>query len=384
VPAAGAARHPRTPRLSVTPSHALVDQSVNIRVRGVRGLHELTLEATARDIYGRAWRSRLSLKPNRKNVVETHFGMKLFWAMKRVRPSNTAVFLPSLGPSRVRIRALAGRRPIASAVLVRRVASSDLASENATLSRDGFVGRFFARRSGAAVSRPAVLQLGGSDGGYRYLPAALLAAHGYPTLSLAYFKEPGLPKTLKDIPLEYFARALKWLARQPGVDPNRLVVYGVSRGGEAALLVGASYPDLVHGVIAATPSSDVNGAYPGPGEAWTLGGSPVPRGPIPVERIAGPVLVTGGGKDSVWPSAFYVRQILARARSNGRTDVVGRIYRDAGHGVGFGVPNIPISGIVVEELPGTYLGVGGTPRANAVAAAEAWPTVLSFFRNMSD
>jgi hypothetical protein len=36
------------------------------------------------------------------------------------------------------------------------------------------------------------------------------------------------------------------------------------------------------------------------------------------------------------------------------------------------------------ELPGTYLGVGGTPRANALAAAEAWPTVLSFFRNMSD
>jgi hypothetical protein len=29
---------------------------------------------------------------------------------------------------------------------------------------------------------------------------------------LAYFGEPGIPATEQDIPLEYFAKALRWLA----------------------------------------------------------------------------------------------------------------------------------------------------------------------------
>jgi hypothetical protein len=32
--------------------------------------------------------------------------------------------------------------------------------------------------------------------------AALLASHGYPALTLGHFAAPGLPATLRDIPLE--------------------------------------------------------------------------------------------------------------------------------------------------------------------------------------
>lgn len=102
--------------------------------------------------------------------------------------------------------------------------------------------------------------LGGSEGG---LPCdsepSLLASHGFPTLALAYFGVPGLPSHLRLIPLEYFRRAFEWLGRQPGVDPAKLVVLGISRGGEAALLLGSTYPDLVHGVAEYVGSSKVLG-----------------------------------------------------------------------------------------------------------------------------
>src|SRR2546423_12920781 len=81
-----------------------------------------------------------------------------------------------------------------------------------------------------------------------------LAPHCSPTLAIAYFGAAGLPQTLSNIPLEYFVKALSWLRSQPGVDPAHLFTYGVSRGSEAALLLGALYPDLVRGVIALVPS----------------------------------------------------------------------------------------------------------------------------------
>jgi dienelactone hydrolase len=104
--------------------------------------------------------------------------------------------------------------------------------------------------------------LGGSEGG---LPngyaAGLLASHGYSVLALAYFDEPGLPPELQRIPLEYFQRAISWLAKQPDVDPTRITLIGSSRGGEAALLIGATYPQLVRAVAAYVPSDRV---YPSP------------------------------------------------------------------------------------------------------------------------
>lgn len=103
---------------------------------------------------------------------------------------------------------------------------------------------------------------------------------------------------------------------------------GVSRGGEAALLLGATYPNLIDGEIAGVPSAYVvpspdNVATP----AWTLHGRPVPHlagaqllattdripvhapsAEIAVERIRGPILLTCGGDDQIWPSCTFTVQ----------------------------------------------------------------------------
>jgi dienelactone hydrolase len=302
--------------------------------------------------------------------------MKLFWSMRPVKsPRAPANFKPPLGDAAVRLRAFVVGRGVASATLLRRVQAPNVIRKETTLASEGFVGEYFSPASGSPA--PAVLRIGGAAGGHNPIPAALLASHGYPTLALGYFREPGLPQMPKQIPFEYFAKALRWLAEQPGVDPKRITVLGVSLGGEAALLLGASYPDLVHGVIGCAPSSQVSGV-------WTIGGEQVPYGPIPVERIAGPALVTGGGKDAVWPSGIFVRLILERAREHGRRDIVGRVYPKAGH-IGCEIPNLPVAQILVSKDPAgrrAYVPIGGTRLANSQASAAFWPFVLRFLRTL--
>jgi dienelactone hydrolase len=364
-------------KLVVSPSSVLLDQQVDVQVRGLRPGRKIRLEATTRDALGKRWRSRLIYRADASGVVDTRSHMRLFWSLEpTTKQAEPSPFFPTVGPMTVTVRAFAGKRMLAAGSFVRQ-AGTNVTRNDVTLAEEGFIGAYFAPAAG--TSRPAVLQLGGGLGGYGYFPAALLAGHGYPILSLAYFNEPGLPKTLKEIPLEYFAKALRWLGEQPGVEPNRILVYGVSRGAEAALLLGAMYPELVHGVIASSPSADVLGAYPGPGAAWTLGGKPIPEGPIPVWQIPGPVLAFGGGRDLYYSSAYAVHELVERAGEHGRNNVEGRIYGDAGVGVGFAIPNLPTYGRVIK-LGNHYIGVGGTPGANVRAWAASWPLVLRFIR----
>lgn len=156
---------------------------------------------------------------------------------------------------------------------------------------------------------------------------SVIAGYGYPVLALAYFNAPGLPDTLANVRLEYFRDALQWMAAQPDVDGKHLIIDGASRGGEAALLIGTTFPNLVGGVIAAVPSSNVVCGYPLCSEpAWTLGGKPVPftresgvippnddpRAEIAVERIRGPVLLSCGELDQIWPSCTYAKAVVSR------------------------------------------------------------------------
>jgi dienelactone hydrolase len=380
VASAGSARpasaEPTKVRLVVQPSSALVDQRVDVRLSGLRAGKRVRLSAAMRDVAGRMWRSQLTFKATRGGVVHTRSNMKLFWSMRPPKGVEGVTLFPSLGPTDVRVLAEVGRRRIASTRFIRSAKTADVTAETTTLSREGFVGTYYHRPPGSPAL--AVLQIGGSFGGHSPLPAALLASRGYPTLSLAYFREPGLPQALKDIPLEYFERALRWLAAQPGVDPRRLVVAGASRGGEAALLLGTVYPDLVRGVVACTTSASVLGAYPVPGIAWTFGGKPVPPGdPIAVERINGPVLVTGGGVDATSPgSARAVEEIVSRARGHGRRDIVGHVYPRAGHSVGCALPHLPVAAF--RRGRDVFVPAGGTPAGNASARAAAWSRLLRF------
>jgi hypothetical protein len=137
-------------------------------------------------------------------------------------------------------------------------------------------------------------------------------------LSLAYFNYKGLTAQLKRIPLEYFRRALQWLAKQPGVDPKRLVTWGVSRGEEAALLLGTTYPTLVQGVVGYVGSDQVFGDPLAPKQpSWTVNGKAIAIGTlIPVETVNGPLFLVGAGDDGLGESVAAVESMVRMLREH--------------------------------------------------------------------
>jgi pimeloyl-ACP methyl ester carboxylesterase len=204
-------------------------------------------------------------------------------------------------------------------------------------------------------------------------------SHGCPALAIAYFNAPGLPNNLVGIPLEYFATAIRWLARQPSVDPHRLTVFGDSRGSEVGLELGVRYPSLVHALIGLAVTSTV---YPGTTTeaAWTYKGKPIAflgsAATIPVERIHGPIVVVGGGQDMVWPSFYSVENIADRSKQLHGPPLTEVDYPNAGH-LGDATPNLPwLSSFTrVNGLPVVF---GGSRAANAAARADLWPKLLDF------
>lgn len=267
---------------------------------------------------------------------------------------------------------------------------------------NGLIGVWYPPAPGA--KRPAVLVLGGSEGGLAgaYYLGAKVAAHGYAVFGPAYFGMPGLPQNLQDVPLEYLTKALDWMRAQPGVDPDRVAVYGISKGGELALLVASRHPEI-KAVVAGVPShvvwQGINLTDFTPKSSWDENGQPMPYVPydlskgfssvlalyqgslhlvadhpdavIPVERINGPVLLISGQDDKIWPSAEMSKQVMARLDAKGFKPLhVHLSYADAGH-----VAAVPPSDD--PRLKGLEA-LGGTPEGNAKARADSWNEVLAF------
>lgn len=257
----------------------------------------------------------------------------------------------------------------------------------------------------ATAARGAVIVLGGSEGGLGGSDAIArrLAADGFDAIAVSYFGGPGQPEKLDLIPIEQIDRALAWLkARPEGQEP--VAVVGVSKGGELALLVASHNPEIA-AVIAAVPSNVVWAGIDrsgGPvGASWTLDGQALPHVPydfsqgftgvfnlyrdslakaapdteIPVERIAGPILLISGQADTMWPSTGMSNRVEARLAAHGFDHLVEHLaYADAGHAV-FGPP-------VGADNPGIQNAtfVGGTVEGLVAARTDGWPRVLTFLR----
>ncbi|MCO5970364.1 acyl-CoA thioesterase/BAAT N-terminal domain-containing protein [Actinoallomurus soli] len=383
---------------------SLADRPVHLKISGLSPHDTIEVGGAAQDYQGGRWHSQAVFRADGHGVVDLEHararsgtytgvdGMGLFWSM--VPPSGDAddrSFVPPPPNVRaacdVQITVDAHGHRLAARTLTRQWLTPGVGHQSLTLADDKVDGDLYLPPP-TRDRHPAVLLFGGSEGGNDgSFDAALLASHGYPALSLAYFRDPGLPATLQDIPLEYFARAARLLAAQPGADPAHVVARGISRGTEAALLLGQLYPRLIHGVILYSPSNRVNpglGTRGASGAAWTWHGRPIPQKVIPLDHVDGPVLAIAGADDRLWPEAStWARQIMTDLdHDHDRFPHQALIHPRAGHGVGtfpYGAAGV----VVTNPTDGRTLRLGGTRADNAAARAQDWPKVLAFLAAMS-
>ncbi|GIJ78540.1 BAAT / Acyl-CoA thioester hydrolase C terminal [Micromonospora phaseoli] len=372
-------------RLDVTPAAALADEPVRVRVGGLAAGERVVVSAEAEDHTGQSWHASATFVADATGTVDvsqdapvegSYSGvdpMGLFWSMEPLA-GDASYFAPVWPHLRrdfpVWLSAAGGGREPASVTVRRDWTAGMVSFTELSPAADGVRGMLVLPPPDVP-RRPGVLWFGGSEGGIggRY-DAPLLASRGHPVLCLGYFGAPDLPGSLHDIPLEYFASAAGLLARYSG---GEVAVVGYSRGTEAALLLAQLHPDLVRAVVVYAPSSVVHAGYPYTGAAaWTHDSRPVPRGPIPVDRIDGPVLAITGADDQLWDAATYTAELMLALGDPSHRALV---YPDAGHGVGT-FPYLP-SETVHQGRTGTQTH-GGTRAGDAAARLDGWSRVRTF------
>ncbi|WP_158843414.1 acyl-CoA thioesterase/bile acid-CoA:amino acid N-acyltransferase family protein [Saccharothrix deserti] len=392
--------------LLVNPQSAPLDTAVEIVLRGLRPDQPVTLRATTGDHASSAVflaDERGVVDVTRHAPIEGSYAgvdpMGLFWSMTPTPDDPLpCTIVEAVGVGRVEL----DRRTVP--VGVRRT----------EVAENGLVGVLF--EPDDDETHPGVVVLSGSEGGLHELDAALLAGHGFAALTLAHFGVPGTPDDLVEIPLENIGRGIDFLKERAG----EVGVIGGSRGGELALLAGATFPQ-VRAVVSVVGSGVVTQCV-GPGSrlltkldheaaSWTFKGRPLPYLPysipdelrrrvvngepvplrlafdltdgipedteIPVERIAGGVLLLSSGQDESWPclelSEVAARRLAEHGHPHRHEHVV---YPEAGHLIA-GPPHRPTTDVVIPG-PGVRFSVGGTPAATAAARADAWRRTVEF------
>ncbi|WP_211257450.1 acyl-CoA thioester hydrolase/BAAT C-terminal domain-containing protein [Muricoccus aerilatus] len=422
-------------RLTVEPTDALLDVPRRIRVEGAPPGAPVHVSIATDWPDGGRWAGGATFLADSEGVVDTtrdaptegYAGvspMGLVWSQQKVAAASPADATGPLAanPVHARLTAEAGEWRAEAAMTARFAASGVTRRE---LREDDLVGTLF--MPAGEGPHPAVVVLYGSGGGVNEPRAALLASHGFAALALGYFGAPGLPRYISNTPLEMFARGIDWLRAAASPPGGFLAVSGQSRGGELALLLGATFPERVSAVVAYVPGAVVHGAMSAAdpaqggrdGHAWTLEGRPVPhvwennrmaswspyddgepprrhahgvrtaledaeavaRARIPVERIRGPVLTISGTDDGSWPSTRYAEMVEeALTAANHPWPHAHLAFEGAGHAISH--PYQPTTHITwPHPVSGIVATGGGTAAANAYASEASWHATLAFLRD---
>ncbi len=342
----------------------------------------------------------------------------VFWSMTKptYRNEDLPFEIQNMKINTIYFQLEADGRIIAKNELQLIVETPDISCEE--IRNNGIVANFYRPKNEQHV--PLIIMLGGSNGGMKQVddPAKIVASHGYGVLALAYFAADSLPQQLERIPVEYFFNSIQWAKEKHFIDTNRIVILGISKGAEAALLVASMRRDI-KGAIAFVPSNvRWQGIPNGPSfvskSSWTFNGKDLPflkcsigfsffwkfiskakqielreifkpiltaekseiePALIEVEKINGPILLIAGKDDKVWPSYEMCQMMKDRLDSLQFEHHIERLnYDHTGHFI-FGPDLMP-----TIEYHSYQINVGGKDSENCAAQIDSWNKMLDFLQ----
>ena len=205
------------------PDRSRSDTIWSAKITGLKPKEKVTVSATMIDTFSHAWQSQaefitpdngeidLSTQQPIAGTYATADAMGLIWSMICKDTHGLLSRRFDLSPATIEV-SVSVARVIKSKKIVTRYLHDPSVTKQEIRSA-GIVGTLYASFDNGQ-KKPAVIILSGSEGGFRHEQAALLASEGYVTLALAYFnvaEVPGFPTQIKNIPLEYFEKAIHFL-----------------------------------------------------------------------------------------------------------------------------------------------------------------------------
>lgn len=387
------------------PESSLRDRAIAIRITGTAPSEPVELDALMEDPHGVEWRSSTTFTADADGVVdlEKHAPesgsdegiepMGWLWSMTPTEDASVTG-LRNATKSTVELTATTAEQR-AERAITRQLSAPGV--DRRPVESDQLAGTLF--EPAGTEPRPGVIALHGSGGNPAEDVAALLASRGYVALALQYAGDANpIPDELVRVPLSYFETAASWLRSRETVWDGRIGVFGMSRGGELALLLGSRF-DWV-GAVVSYVGSGVAFDTPRGSTAWIENGDPVPhvkttdaherpeddgttpmliraleaadeatlrRATIPVEETDAPILLVSGGSDPVWPCRRLSKIAVERLREHDFAHEFEHLtYDDAGHY------------ITAPYLPKTDSVFGGTPAGMVHADEGAWSAALEY------
>ena len=414
--------------LHVTPKVALYDAPVHVVVDGLKPDALITLKLSTTDAKGHKWQSQATYHSNLDGELDlsssaplkgSYHGvqsMGLFWSMRPSDGKKLEYPIPTPKTSKKNktsgtlytLMAIEHGHEIGKATLVRRAIAPNV--DVRRIRRSGFYADLYypKRYASGKEKHPAVIALGGAEGGIRAADqfGAWLSSHGFVVLSLAWYHFGTLPKKMVNVPVNMINKRLNNLAKQPFVDPRKIGIIGGSWGGILSLFA-ASHMSRIHAVV-----SWLGGPIVGPGlergvppagyksvekSPFLYHGKPVgftsypslmkfmktgnwkliDSGLIPVWKIDGPILFVTGGDDKLEYSALQATWAMHQLRVHHKVQEAHVLfYRNAGHLIWPGYTPTTTRADFNKYIP-----VGGTPRGYAKADSAVGPAVLHFLKS---
>ncbi len=413
--------------IHITPAKAIYATPFSIKITGLKPGAIIKISASAVDKREIKWESSASFKADDNGIVDPSeqapvrgdydkadiYG--LLWSMKPVnskRPAASFNYDTNNGLE-ITFKVSDSEGNISFARMTRYYEDPEKPLHRVNLDEDGLKGTLYSPDDKKAY--PGVILLSGSNGGSVNWLAKAIAVHGFAVLDLPYFKYPGLPKVLVNIPLEYFHRAVKWIQKQKTVKNGKIGMIGGSRGGELALQLASMF-DEFNAVVAWVP-----GAHLWQGEdyenlvpSWTWKGKPLPyigeefskeelqkvytgqvtsykeyflntlknldpelikEAAIKVEKIKAPLFMVSGKADLTWPASIFSEMIISRLKKHEfKYEYEHLAVENAGHLV-----------FLPDFITATYRHFnGGTREAELHGSIRSWNKSIAFLHKHLD